>query len=481
MAAKKNNPAPKSESPSAKKARVSSAVPDGASQHPTLTYMVQILNTLEPELQTLATQDAEPFAGITAFNAKTYAECMSAHHEYECNVTITRHKILHMEHRDVWPTVGAIKRLITTVFSTPAGEPLATFPRALVVRTVSVADAPDQLDRLHGAAYLFAFLATWANAKTDAKTDEQAKVVADFSATARRIRTRFLYLPDDDAARRAKWNLQEMADSLTDNAAMLVGYKKTLGVVEVQKDLQSRGLPCQPKNVVAWFATVQWSDPQDQISARDVSMHVRVFDRLSATPKIMACLDVLESRFGRRHALTSLNTLDILCSKTNVKSNPQLSATLLLWVIEGTVALMLRGCIKPDVSRDTLVTKIAAKLLLVRRVVMWLLNRFKYVPQPGVKYLDGFEPDKVGKTLFGDWAAFHKSFPLGMSMDPLEDGAMPPVEPAFRSKLAPSQTYMLEFLRSAMSCQGDVDGILSHSISQDPVMSAESFSTSAPT
>ena len=92
--------------------------------------MAKVLNTLEPELQTLAKQDAEPFAGITAFNAKTYAECMSTCQGYECNVKISRHKILHMEHPDVWPTVGAIKRLITTVFSTSAGEPLATFPRA---------------------------------------------------------------------------------------------------------------------------------------------------------------------------------------------------------------------------------------------------------------------------------------------------------------------------------------------------------------
>ena len=129
-------------------------------------------------------------------------------------------------------------------------------------------------------------------------------------------------------------------------------------------------------------------------------------------------------------------------------------------------------------SRDILGGKIVPKFLLVRRIAMFLLSRFKYKPQPDVTYLDGFDPENVGKTLFGGWASFHHAYPAGMSMDQVvEDKTSPVVATlAFLTKLAPSQTHMLELIANLMSCQGDVDAIVAHSVSQDPVMSADSFS-----
>ena len=67
----------------------------------------------------------------------------------------------------------------------------------------------------------------------------------------------------------------------------------------------------------------------------------------------------------------SCPTLDTLCGKTSVQSNPQLSTALHLWVIEGTVTLMVRGYIQPDISREVLAGKVVPKLLLVRRIALF--------------------------------------------------------------------------------------------------------------
>ena len=461
--------------PACKKARTGGGDTDAqvaTTPHPTMSWMMDILNTLDCELKALEKEPAEAFAGIAAFDAKTYVENMTNVCEYECNVTLSRHKLLHLEHEGVWPAVGSIKRIVDSVFCDSDGEPLACFPHSISVRAVSTVDAPDQLERLHHSTYLFAFLAAWANAKTAGK-----KSADNFYAFARRIRTRFLYLPDDDDARRKKWNLQEKADNMADNDAILTGYKKTLGVVAVQQDLQSRGLPHDPAAVAAWFKTVQFNDPADRLAARDVSRHIRVYNRLSADPTIMARLDLIESRFGRRHALSSLFTLDSLCSKTNVQSNPQLSAALLVWVVDGMTVLMLRGCIKPDAPRDAVGNKIVPKLLLIRRIVQFLLNRFRYAAQPGVTYLDGYSPENIGKTLFSSWTNFHREHPTGLSLDPTADDKTSSCgpSPAYLAKLAPSHAYLLEFIASLMTCNGDIDGIVTHSVSQEANLSAESF------
>ena len=80
------------------------------------------------------------------------------------------------------------------------------------------------------------------------------------------------------------------------------------------------------------------------------------------------------------------------------------------------VALMLRGCIKPDVNRDALDRKIIPRLLLIRRIVMFLLSRFKHTPQPDVTYLDGLDPENVVKILCGRLSSCHRAYPVGLSM-----------------------------------------------------------------
>ena len=212
--------APKSSSgPSPKKARTAAAAvgktpppPAPSASHPTLVWMVEVLGTLDGDLATLAAEPAHDFGGICAFSPEGYKSAMADCGEYECNVTLAKHALLRLEHADAWPVVGAVKRLMATVFSGASGEPAAVFPHAISVRAVSATDAPEKCERLHRSAYLFAFLASWA----DAKKAGQGDAAAAFFATAHRIRTRFVLLPNDDAASRQKWNLAEETDSMAD-------------------------------------------------------------------------------------------------------------------------------------------------------------------------------------------------------------------------------------------------------------------------
>ena len=147
--------------------------PASSAEHPTLRWMREVLNTLADDLKTLQSECAHDFGGISAFCPQGYKKSMTEHGEYECNVTLAQHSLLGLEHADVWPVVGAIKRLMTTVFKNADGDPMAVFPHAISVRTVSNTEAPAQCERLHRSAYLFAFLASWAAAKT-AGTEELA-------------------------------------------------------------------------------------------------------------------------------------------------------------------------------------------------------------------------------------------------------------------------------------------------------------------
>ena len=470
--------------PARKKARVATeATPldDGAAegktlahqQHPTLEWMTDVMQTLGPELQKLEGKQAHEFGGINAFCSRKYKNAISHHGEYECNVTLAQHDLLKLEHKDMWPVVGAIKRLMETVFTSETGEPAAVFPHTITVRATCPEVAPQKSQRLHRSAYLFAFLASWAAAKKASKED----IAAAFFATAHRIRTKFILLQSEDEANRKKWFLDEETDSMADNAANLVGYKRIFAVVGVQNDLQARGLPHDATAVAAWFAKVRWNSQGDALSIKEVNKHIRIHKRLSANPLIKVRLDAAESQFGRRHALAFVSTLDVICSKTFVHNNEKLSTALLLWVVEGTITLMLRGCIKTDISRDTLSSKIVPKLLLIRRIALFLLGHFKYKSVPGVTYLQGYEPENVGKTLFSSWAAFHQAYPFGASLEQNTQDKMRQHSEAaaFLTKLTESQVGVLEFIRSLMSCTGDIDSIVSQAVGTDVKLSPESF------
>ena len=83
-----------------------------------------------------------------------------------------------------------------------------------------------------------------------------------------------------------------------------------------------------------------------------------------------------------------------------------------------------------------------------------------------------------GKTLFGSFAAFHRAYPCGASMDQSSEDkkTVSKIEPAtFLTKLAESQVTVLEFVASLLGCSGDIDTVVSQAAALDPSMSAESF------
>ncbi len=147
---------------------------------------------------------------------------------------------------------------------------------------------------------------------------------------------------------------------------------------------------------------------------------------------------------------------------------------MLLWCIEGLFVMMLRKDIAPDIGRDAAISKFVPKLLLMRRVIMWLANRFRYSPEPGVVYKDGYDPASVFKTLFSSWGNYHAAFPRGRAFD---IAATDPVEcdMTYVTKLPESQRTLIEFLCAMLDLRSDIDKIMAASAAMDPMMSAEAF------
>lgn len=321
------------------------------------------------------------------------------------------------------------------------------------------------------SAYLFAFMAAWSKAKSSKKP------TADFESMAKRIKTRFFLLPSDDDAARKKWQLQEGSDAISDNTATLVGYKRTIGVAEVQMNLRERGHDHDATAIAEWFKKIRFNDASDQITAKEAGRYLRVHARLTANPVMCERLDMLESHYGRRHGLISVTTLDALCAKTTTSSNPTLSTTLLTWVIDGITVHMLRGTIKHDTSRETLIGKWTSKMMLIRRVVQWLTGRFRWTPDASAVYVHGFDPATVAETMFGSWGNFHRWHPRGKCLDEAvpETTANTCTRVTAIGKLSQTHRAILEFCTCLMMCEGDVDSIVSQAVAQEAMMSAESF------
>ena len=148
--------------------------------------------------------------------------------------------------------------------------------------------------------------------------------------------------------------------------------------------------------------------------------------------------------------------------------------------------MMLRRDIKPDVGRETAIGKYVPKLLLIRRIVTFLSNRFRYTPVEGTTYILGYDPANIMKTLFGTFADFHNSYPKGANFDLdvqshlSSNGGATVVQSlncdlAFLAKLSSSQGQLVDFCSGIMDSRPDIDKILNSCVATDPNMSAEAF------
>ena len=460
--------------PSPKKARVATGTAELSAGHPTLQFMSKVMLNLQSDLDALKTATPEPFGGTAAFDPDQYKEAMSKNNEYEATTLLCHHKIMTLEHSSVWPCMGSVHRLEKMFFTTDDGEPTSggsSFPTPIPVRATSADAAPHEYERLHMSAYLFAFMAAWSKAKSKKMPTD------DFVSMAKRIKTRFFLLPSDDDAERKKWQLQEGSDAITDNTATLIGYKRTIGVAEVQMSLRDRGHDHDAAAIAEWFKKIRFNESSDQITQKEASRYLRVHAKLTANPLLFERLDLLESHFGRRHGLVSVTTLDAIGSKTNLNQNATLSTELLTWVIDGITIHMLRGTIKPDTPRDALVQKWTSKMMLIRRVIQFLTTRFKWKPDANVVYVPGFDPATVAETMFGSWGNFHRLHPLGKSLDEAvtETTTTSSNQVIAIGKLSKTHQTILEFCRCLMNCESDLDSIVTQAVAQEAMVSAESF------
>ena len=199
---------------------------------------------------------------------------MSAHGEYECTVVVTQHKLLKFEIDGVYPATGSIVRCSKFVFWHPTANTCkACWPCTIPARATSALEAPvDGFERLHYSAVLFGFLYCWAQAKKQGN----AKLASQFETAAKQCKTRFVLLPNEDEAKRRKRSLDEEKDSLRDNASSMIGYKRTIGVIDVTQSLKNRSLDHDAQAIADWFNTVSFNSEEDKITKQVVLSHMKV-------------------------------------------------------------------------------------------------------------------------------------------------------------------------------------------------------------
>ena len=75
-------------------------------------------------------------------------------------------------------------------------------------------------------------------------------------------------------------------------------------------------------------------------------------------------------------------------------------------------------------------------LLLVRRVVVYLANRFPFVNEEGKEYAAGRSPRVVISAVFANWQVFHEAYPKGAKATALLPEALSQEEPEASSQEA---------------------------------------------
>ena len=226
---------------------------------------------------------------------------------YECNLSLKDFKLLSFADGQNNPcTIGAIIRIYESEYrDSQTGKPCAKVDDAFLIRAASAESypVPGEVERMTGDAAFFGFLHGWAQAK---KNNEKVEA-ASFQKLAKSIRVRFKLLSDWDDCAREKWRAVERMTSKAENMR-LVGFRKSIGVVNARDDLKARNQPHIAQAVADWFDSVQFSD--EQLTLKVVERYLRVHTRVTADPAIPFILITMESIHGCRHALASISTLD---------------------------------------------------------------------------------------------------------------------------------------------------------------------------
>ena len=426
--------------------------------------------------------------------------------EYECTVLATHLEATRFEVQDSFPAVGVLERLSQqhwfskgTALSQEGGQCLAgNFAYPVVVRALSKEDLSASVPfvPLINQAYFVSFLLGWVEAKEAARAPDataSSKALArSFAIRARSVRVRFVYLPTADAVQQKKWQLQESVSELGDAVQFNWGYKRVLALAEVQSTLKERNLPHDHNAVAKWFKSVKFASSTEAVTQRTAARDLRIYERLGQDRQTVFWLEIGEAHFGRQWPLAYVTTLAEVCAKTALgqKEQAALEQKLVQWVVGGITVHCLRGSLARDTPRDIVSKQIVPVLLLVRRVVVYLANRFPFVNEEGKEYAAGRSPRVVISTVFANWQAFHEAYPKGAKATVLLPEALSQEEPAassqeaarscstastFAACLPGPQQKIIELLRSLLDFRPDIKGLLWNSIQKDVNMTGEVF------
>ena len=179
------------------------------------------------------------------------------------------------------------------------------------MRAVSASEAPESFETLSQATYRLAWLYGFALA---VKNGEKEQIQA-FEEASCKCPVRFELVPDQKAATVRKLQVDQDIKAKAETQG-LYGYKLVRVYAQVQKQLMTMSMPAQYADVHQFLLQVTWTKA-DQPKLSTVAMHLKIHNRL--TDESVEALDLLESHFGKCHALSTISSLDAVSQKTNSK------------------------------------------------------------------------------------------------------------------------------------------------------------------
>jgi len=156
-------------------------------------------------------------------------------------------------------------------------------------------------------AWLYGFAA--------AVKDKNQDLIKAFEKGACKVPVRFELLPNQDEVTVRKLQFDQDIKSKAEMQG-LYGYKMAKIYAQVQQELTGKNLPSQYADVHRYLLRVAWT-AADLPKLSSVATHLKVHSRL--TEDSFEALDILESHYGKHHALANISSLDVVAGKTSAK------------------------------------------------------------------------------------------------------------------------------------------------------------------
>ena len=145
--------------------------------------------------------------------------------------------------------------------------------------------------------------------------DKNQDLIKAFEKCACKVPVRFELLPNQDEVTVRKLQFDQDIKSKAEMQG-LYGYKMAKIYAQVQQELTGKNLPSQYADVHRYLLRVAWT-AADLPKLSSVATHLKVHSRL--TEDSVEALDILESHYGKHHALANISSLDVVAGKTSAK------------------------------------------------------------------------------------------------------------------------------------------------------------------